>query len=76
MKKWSWHNILTNTFKDIPEYELYYLKNDPGERENIYEREKGNPSIVDLQLQLSDWEQTQFKTKVPETKTEEIQPYF
>lgn len=76
MKKWKWHNIITNTFNDIPEYELYYLTNDPGERDNIYEREKGNPIIVDLQQQLSDWEQKQFKIKVPETKTEEVQPYF
>jgi arylsulfatase A-like enzyme len=76
MEKWGWHNYLTGAQKPIPEYELYNLDLDPKEKNNIYERERQNPEVVYVQNKLEQWEQVQFKQKLPPQNTLEIQPYF
>ncbi len=76
MAQWSWFNILTGNHTLAPEYELYYLKDDPGEKKNVYDVENGNPTIVDLQDKLTAWEEKEFKTPLPHTTGPEIQPYF
>lgn len=76
MRTWSWHSILTGVPKDIAEYELYNLDLDPGEKENLYERERQNPEVVYLESKLSKWEEKQFKTQLAPQRTLEIQPYF
>lgn len=76
-KKYSWWGWLTGKPMVLPEYELYDLKQDPGETHNIiYSSHQNDTDVAALRTKLSDWE-AKMKAAIPgPTLPQEIQPYF
>ncbi|TSC87246.1 MAG: Arylsulfatase A [Parcubacteria group bacterium Gr01-1014_8] len=57
LSRYSWWQYLTGNIENIPEYELYFLLDDPLETTNLYNE---RPDIATpLQERLSAWENTQ-----------------
>ena len=75
--RWSWWGILTGTTITLPEYELYDMKRDPQEQQNVYDTHKNDATITELQKKLTVWESSiQQELATSTQETEKVQPYF
>lgn len=76
--KYSWWGWVTGTPVKLPEYELYNIKSDPLERENLYTEmsEKNNPDIIKLKGKLNLWEEKMKEAMPGPTPKAEIKEYF
>ena len=76
-KKYSWWNFLTGkTVKDPPEFELYNLKSDPLEKENLYGKPETEIIFQELKEKLMSWLADRENKKIPPRMVEPIQEYF
>lgn len=75
-EKWSWLGSLSNEIMILPEYELYDLEKDRGERSNVYEKYKNDNEIVYLRTKLDVWEARNKSMAPSATPAQPIQPYF
>lgn len=75
LDKFSWWSYLTGQAERRKEYELYNLRNDPGEHENILQKFPEIAKVLLLKLEV--WElRTAPKENLPPQNTKEIQEYF
>lgn len=72
----GWWGVLTGTPTIVPEYELYDLTSDPGEKNNVFDEYAQHPEVMRLQEKLFEFERKiqshAASIKLPPL----IQPYF
>ena len=73
-EKYSWWNVLSGSIKKMEDFELYNLKSDPAEQENVIEK---YPDVAkDLKQKINNFIKKQESKKIiPELK-KPIQEYF
>lgn len=73
-ERYSWWNVLSGSIKKIDEFELYDLKSDPSEKENVIEK---YPDVAkDLKQKLNDFLKKQESKKINPRLIKPIQEYF
>lgn len=74
-KDYSWWGRLTGQTINIPEFELYDLKHDPGETKNVIDQ---YPEIAQaLQSELQSWKlDLDARAPIRPPSTKKLQPYF
>ncbi len=74
--QYSWYGRLTGVPVVLPEYQLYDLKNDPEERNDVYDTRKNDNVVSALRDKLNAWEKKMNESLPSYSPPEQIQPYF
>jgi arylsulfatase A-like enzyme len=75
-KEYSWYSFISSDSIERQEFELYNLKMDAGEQENVFEENKNRQDVLVLLEKLYEFERQSKKKLELIKESTEAQPYF